>query len=145
MEGHGKLVIISVICLSWKIVESGEGLLCYTGSMHASEPHKTLKFVPVLVDMILAGDKWSTWRLWDDKDLTEGDVVDLFNKETGEQFGTARIVRVVEKPLGELTDADKVGHEGFASDGEMYATYTRYYNREVSPESLVKISLFKME
>lgn len=52
---------------------------------------KTLKFTSQLVDEILAGNKTSTWRLFDDKDLKNGDKLIFINKDTGDQFGTATI------------------------------------------------------
>lgn len=33
---------------------------------------KTIKFTPELSEQIIAGTKTSTWRLFDDKDLTVG-------------------------------------------------------------------------
>ena len=67
---------------------------------------KTLKFAPNLVDKILSGQKTSTWRLFDDKDLQKGDELIFINKETGKEFGTATITSLKIKTLGSLTDAD---------------------------------------
>lgn len=39
--------------------------------------NKTLKFAPDLVPLVLSGKKDTTWRLWDDKNLTENDIVDF--------------------------------------------------------------------
>ncbi|MDQ5893454.1 MAG: hypothetical protein QG640_466, partial [Patescibacteria group bacterium] len=50
---------------------------------------KTLKFTPHLAQQILAGEKTSTSRLFDDTDLQEGDEIVFLNKETNEKFGTA--------------------------------------------------------
>jgi hypothetical protein len=44
----------------------------------------------------------------------------------------------------ELSEADKEGHETFASNEEMYKTYSRYYQRTVTPETSVKIIRFKL-
>lgn len=38
---------------------------------------KTLKFRSHLADLILKGEKDVTWRLFDDKDLTIGDQLEL--------------------------------------------------------------------
>ena len=104
---------------------------------------KTIKFMPHLVELILAGKKSSTWRLFDDKDLSEGDALIFVNKETGEEFGTGKITKVAMRVLGGLTDADWEGHERFVSEEEMYATYKKYYGDRVSPETEVKIIGFE--
>lgn len=106
--------------------------------------HKSLKFVPELIPLVLSGEKVSTWRLWDDKDLTQGDIVTLLNKETLGHFATATITKVIEKPLGELTDEDKKGHESFVSDNEMYKTYKRYYKRHVDKDTPIKVIWFTL-
>lgn len=108
-----------------------------------SEGMKTLKFVPHLVDRIIQGEKTSTWRLFDDKDLQEGDALSFINKETGEVFGTAVITSLYSKTLGALEDADWEGHERFASEEEMYVTYRTYYGDKVNEDSEVKIITFE--
>jgi predicted transcriptional regulator len=40
---------------------------------------KSLKFRPELAKMILDSTETTTWRMFDDKDLKEGDVVDFIN------------------------------------------------------------------
>lgn len=106
--------------------------------------HKTLKFDPELVPLVLSGEKSSTWRLWDDKDLTKGDMVELLNNHTLKPFAMAIISRVTEKRLGDLTEDDKKGHETFVNDQEMYQTYTKYYNRPVDASTSVKIIWFEL-
>lgn len=59
-------------------------------------------------------------------------------------FATAKITSVVEKPIGQLTEEDKKGHETFESDEEMYATYTKYYGKPVGPDILVKVIRFDL-
>lgn len=103
---------------------------------------KTLKFAPDLVAKILSGEKTSTWRLFDDKDLQEGDILQFLNKETLEVFGSAEIVSLHTKTLGTLTDDDWEGHEGFASEEKMYDTYRMYYGDRVDKHTEVKILTF---
>ena len=103
---------------------------------------KTLKFQPHLCKQIVAGTKTSTWRLFDDKDLRVGDQLEFMNKETGETFGNGEIVNLYTKTLGTLEKTDWVGHERFASEEEMYATYRSYYGDEVCPNTEVKILSF---
>ena len=106
--------------------------------------NKTLKFEPDLVPLVLSEKKDSTWRLWDDKDLQNGDRVTFIRKPEFMPFAVAEIISCVEKPLGTLTEEDKKGHEPFKTDKEMYETYTTYYKREVGPETPVKILRFKI-
>lgn len=106
---------------------------------------KRLKFSPDLVEKILSGEKTSTWRLFDDKDLQIGDHLEFINRETGERFGKAVIRSVKIAKLGNLTDADWKGHERFASEDEMYATYRQYYGNKVDQNSELKILTFELE
>ena len=103
---------------------------------------KTLKFAPHLVEQILSGEKTSTWRLFDDKDLQEGNELIFINKETTEQFGTATITSLKIRTLGTLTVDDWIGHEKFSSDEKMYASYRKYYGDKVDENSEVKILTF---
>jgi len=109
---------------------------CYTAYM------KTLKFKSHLCDQILDGSKTSTWRLFDDKDLQNGDELEFLNKDTGETFGTATITSLYTKTLGTLEDKDWEGHERFASDEEMYSTYRQYYGDSVDKNTEVKLLSF---
>ena len=103
---------------------------------------KTLKFAPNLVPLILSGEKTTTWRLFDDKDLKQGDTLLFLNKETGEEFGTAIITSLTTRTLSTLEEGDWAGHEKFASEEEMYASYKKYYGDKVGPNSEVKILTF---
>jgi hypothetical protein len=103
---------------------------------------KTLKFKNHLVPLILSGEKYATWRLFDDKDLQEGDKLAFLNKDTDEQFGTALITSIREKKLGGIEETDFDGHERFENKEAMYANYRGYYGDKVTPESIVKIIKF---
>ena len=106
---------------------------------------KTINFASNLVPLVLSGKKTSTWRLFDDKALVEGDEIQLreFGKES--IFSNAKITRVVEKPFNELTIKDKEGNETFKNDEEMYKTFSGYYHTEVGPETNLKIIWFELE
>jgi hypothetical protein len=105
---------------------------------------KTLKFAEHLVPMVLSGEKTSTWRLFDDKDLQVGDKIILVNKTTGENFSEAEIVNVEEKALGNIVDEDFDGHEKFESTEAMFTSYRGYYGDRVTPETIVKMINFKL-
>lgn len=103
---------------------------------------KILKFAPDLVIKILAGEKTSTWRLFDDNGLQGGDQLEFVNKVTGKIFGTATITDLYRKNLGTLEESDWLGHERFASEEAMYTAYRDYYGDKVTPETEVKIITF---
>jgi hypothetical protein len=104
---------------------------------------KTLKFRKELSELILNGQKTSTWRLFDDKDLSVGDIVSFVVWETGEEFVRVELIFVKETTFGQLTDNDWEGHETFESEEKMYKVYEEYYKRPVDENSPVKIIKFR--
>lgn len=105
---------------------------------------KTLKFRKKLSELILSGEKTTTSRLFDDKNLSVGDRVEFLIWETSEKFIETVIMEVKETTLGKLAEEDLVGHEKFCSEGKMYKIYSTYYKREVDKNSLVKVIKFKI-
>ncbi|MFH1089686.1 MAG: ASCH domain-containing protein [Candidatus Uhrbacteria bacterium] len=105
---------------------------------------KTIKFRPNLVPLVLSGEKTSTWRLFDDKDLSIGDEISMLNKETLVEFAKAKITAIEEKKLGELVDDDFSGHECYESIEERYKTYRGYYGDRVTSETIAKIIDFEI-
>lgn len=109
---------------------------------------KTLKLDHQLANDVRAGKKTSTWRLFDDKDLSVDDrvvlidKVDPHNHDTWIAFGEAVITIVIEKHLGEVGKDDYDGHETFASTDEMLKRYQGYYGSSVSLTTPVKIIHF---
>lgn len=106
---------------------------------------KTLKFMPSLVPLVLSGEKTSTWRLFDDKDLRKDDNLLLINKATGEEFAKATITKIEEKKLKDLEESDFEGHEKFESEEKMYQAYRSYYGDKVTPDTIIKMVDFKLE
>ena len=105
---------------------------------------KRLKFDSSLVGKILSGTKTTTWRLWDDKHLTEGDEVEFIDGGTGKAFAKAKLTDVNEKYFKKLLKEDWEGHERFLSEKKMYETYKKYYGKEVTPETTVKVIRFEL-
>jgi hypothetical protein len=105
---------------------------------------KTLKFREKLSQIILQGNKTTTWRLFDDKNLSAGDIVSFLVWETKLEFAQAKLITVRETTLGKLSDTDWDGHEKFKNNQEMYDTYSRYYQRPVDEHSPVKIIKFEL-
>ncbi len=103
---------------------------------------KVLKFTNDLSQKIVSGEKRSTWRLFDDKDLKIGDDLILVNSETGEQFGFAKITSLIEKTIGELTNEDM--HGKYSSKDEMYASLGKYYEN-IDDDTTVKLIGFDFQ
>ncbi len=104
----------------------------------------SLKFAPHLITQILSGEKTSTWRLFDDKNIKEGEELIFINSETGEQFCTAKVTKTVTRTLGTLSDEDWIGHERYSSEEEMYKTFREYYGDKVDKNTEVKIVSFDL-
>jgi ribonuclease HI len=109
---------------------------------------KTLKLEHDLAQLVLEGKKYSTWRLYDDKDLSVNDDVRLIDKidpnkpETWKVIGVARIDTVIQKRLGDIHDSDYDGHEQCASPKDMLEMYRGYYGPQVDMDTPVKIIRF---
>ena len=100
--------------------------------------------MPNLVPLVLSGEKTSTWRLFDDKDLAVGDELSLINRSTNDEFTKAIITKTEEKKLKDLTTDDFEGHERYESNDEMYKTYKSYYGDKVNENTIVKMIDFKL-
>ena len=94
---------------------------------------------------MLSGEKDTTWRLFDDKDLKEGDEVIFLDKEKQKPFAKVLLIEVQEKTFKELIEEDKKGHESFKSEEEMLKTYSDYYKTEVSLDTPLKVIKFKLK
>jgi len=105
---------------------------------------KKLKFYQHLAKMILDGTKTTTWRLFDDKNLSVGDEVICVNTQTNEEFSKIKIISVKETTLGKLSKDEFQGHEEFNSKKEMYETYRKYYGDKVGPETPLKVIKFEV-
>lgn len=109
---------------------------------------KTLKFKHELAQMILAGQKTSTWRLYDDKDISVDDSIKIIDKvrpddtKSWKIIGEGTVNQVVEKKLSDVTAEDLKGHENFSSKDEMLQTYREYYGQRVTFDTPVKIIQF---
>lgn len=105
---------------------------------------KTLKFNPNLIPLMLSSEKYTTWRLFDDKELKVGDTVQFLEWQSNKVFSMGKLVKVRETIFRDLTDEDWEGHETFESREEMFDTYSKYYNRKVTEDTPLKIIKFKL-
>jgi ribonuclease HI len=112
---------------------------------------KSLKLDHELAELVMKGEKTSTWRLFDDKDLSVNDDVKLIDKvdparpESWKAIGIAHINSVIQKRLGDIEAADFEGHEPFTSKQEMVETYRKYYGSDVDFDTVVKIIRFTFD
>ena len=102
---------------------------------------KTIKFTPELTDLIKQGKKTTTWRLFDDKNLSEGDSIILATRD-GEKitnFGIAKIKKVYLRTLNTLKPEDYIGHEPVK---DPISEYRKYYGDKVNLDTEVKVIQF---
>jgi hypothetical protein len=104
---------------------------------------KKIKFSDNLISLVISKKKNTTWRVNDDKDITEGDSLSLCNTQ-GEEFARARVISAITKTFRELNNEDKEGHENFSSEEEMYKTYSNYYKDNTTPNTRLKIIKFEL-
>ena len=102
---------------------------------------KTLKFKHEFVEEILEGRKTTTWRLFDDKDLTVGDELELVDRDSKEKFAEAIIVDIQEKQIKNLTDEELKNH-GYENSDDMLKSHREYYGDKVNLETEVKMLTF---
>ncbi len=96
-----------------------------------------------LPERILRGEKTSTWRIDDDKDLSINDPISLCDKESKE-FATAKIISVKETTFEKLTAEDWEGNKKHISDEAMYSHFSTLYNKNITPKTKLKIIKFKL-
>ena len=105
---------------------------------------KKLKFEHSAAVLITNGKKTTTWRLFDDKDLSVNDEVLLIDKvvtddpKTWKPFATATINKIVEKRLSDVSDGE-LSDELFVSRDTMLAALHGYYGKHVSLETPVRL------
>jgi ribonuclease HI len=111
---------------------------------------KTLKLEHELALAVEQGAKTATWRLYDDKDLTVNDNVQLIDKvdpsnpDTWRPIGVAHIDSIIQKRLGDVKAEDYEGYEKFPDVPTMLETYRRYYGQQVDTQTPVKIIRFTL-
>jgi ribonuclease HI len=111
---------------------------------------KTLKFNHKGALEILSGKKRSTWRLYDDKELSVDDDIRFIDKVKEDDpsswkiIGQGKVTEVVEKRLSNVTKDDMdANHAGFTDQGVMLEHYRSYYGSRVTLDDPVKIINFE--
>jgi hypothetical protein len=104
---------------------------------------KTLRFFEPLPVEILKGNKDTTWRIRDDKNLQKGDLLRLIDRPKTE-FAHAVVLWTKNTTFGNLSDEDMEGHEKFKNTQEMLQTYSGYYGIPVTLDTPIKVVKFKV-
>ncbi len=108
---------------------------------------KALKLDHDVALAVAANEVTSTWRLFDDKDLSVNDTVRLIDKvdpakpESWRDFGTASVTQVIEKQLSSITLED-MATQKYGSAEQMLEVLTGYYGGNVAMQTPVKIIHF---
>ncbi len=104
---------------------------------------KQLKFADNLIPLIQSKHKDTTWRINDDKNIQENDILSLCNINK-QPFAKAKIIKVKTTTFDNLSKEDMQGHEKFNSFEHMLQTYSTYYNMQVTSQTEVKIIKFEL-
>lgn len=108
---------------------------------------KTLKLNHEQAQLIATGQKTSTWRIYDDKDLSVDDEVEFLDKvdphdrRTWYPIGVAKLDAVAQKRLGDIT-ADELREEGFETREAALNVYRHHYGKQVNEDTPIKIIHF---
>ncbi len=109
---------------------------------------KTLKLDHELAQQIADGQKTSTWRINDEKDISVNDEVQLIdkvdahNRSTWRPIGVATVDTVVQKRVGELTLEDMEGHEKYGSIDSLLEVFRGYYGSGITEQTPIKLISF---
>lgn len=112
---------------------------------------KTLKLDHVLAQKVLNGEKNTTFRLFDDKDLSVNDEIEIIDKvesensQTWRSIGVAQIEEVLQKRISDLVERDFKGHESYSSPDQLITTFRKYYGNRVTGDTPVKIIRFNFK
>lgn len=93
--------------------------------------NKTLKYHPFYIETILKNGVAVDVRLFDDKNLSVGDTIDLLNAETGGKFAAGTITAINETIFKETVKG--------GADVELYEKYKKLYGRDIKPTDAAKI------
>lgn len=112
---------------------------------------KTLKFNHRFAQLILKGQKNSTWRMYDDKDLSVNDDFKIIDKldsslpDSWTVIGQGRIKEITEKKLGDVSEMEIASQHPGMSKSRLVEHYRAFYGDRVTGETPVKIITFDFQ
>ncbi|MGH7157742.1 MAG: reverse transcriptase-like protein [Candidatus Saccharimonadales bacterium] len=95
----------------------------------------------------ILGGKRTTWRLFDDKDLSVNDAVKLVDKvspskpDSWKVIGVVQITKIVEKQINELTQAE-LDRQGFENPQKLLKAFSLFYSRKLEADMPIKVLHF---
>lgn len=95
---------------------------------------KKIKFSKELIPLIMNGEKTTTWRINDDKNLMARDILTLTNTDNVE-FARGRIIEVKEKMFMDMNDKERE---------ELRELNENHYNIEINDLTKLKKIRFKI-
>jgi ribonuclease HI len=104
---------------------------------------KTLKFNQSQISAIVDKTRISTWRLFDEKDLSVDDLVDFINSKNGESFGYAKIKEVTTKKINDINENDINNHGDSINKDKILDIFIKYYGPRVCDSDIVKVIKFE--
>lgn len=112
---------------------------------------KTIKLDHQLAELVRNGKKTTVWRIYDDKNLSVNDEIELVDKidkddpSTWRTFASAVIDTIIEKRLGSIAADDYDDHVQYANHEAMIQEFQKYYGPEISNNTPVKIVHFTLK
>jgi len=105
---------------------------------------KQLKFESRLVPLVLSEQKTSTWRAFDDKNLSVGDAIELVDRGTRAIFARATITSVELKKIREITKGDQDAQGSYRTTEGIVADFKKHYGDRVDADTELKLIEFKL-
>jgi len=109
---------------------------------------KLLKVSHKIAKLIASGQKNSTWRINDEKNVSVDDEIGIIDKvnpnniDSWQVIGQGKVSQVLQKRLSDIKPGDLGIGEDFASKAEMLRTFKKYYGRDINEHTAVKIITF---
>ncbi len=109
---------------------------------------KTLKIDHESAQLIVGGQKTTTWRVNDDKDLHVNDVVLIIDKvkpvepDSWQVIGEALLNEVLEKRIGDITPDDLTGHKEYSTKESILQASRNFYGPSVDEHTPIKFLSF---
>jgi ribonuclease HI len=110
---------------------------------------KTLKLNHDSAQLISEGRANFTWRIFDDKQLSVNDEVQLLdkvdpgNRETWVPIGVGVIESVTEKRIREISESEKQAYENvYGKIDDVIELFAKLYGKEITDQDVIKIVTF---
>lgn len=100
---------------------------------------KSLKFTAEQIPEIEQGRQTSTWRIFDDKELSVGDELQFINCDNATVFGYGLVGQIVIKRIKDLNEFDQDGHKKYDNLGQIITEFTRFYGPGVTADTIIKV------